>query len=275
MIINTLLISALILYLAGSAGYILFFLAQKDFWYRAGFISVLAGFLFHTGAIGYKYTTGGRLPVANLHETILFAAWILAGFFILIRYRGRVKTLGVFAVPLIALMTGAAILLPDTMVNIKTPFNSIWLFVHVILIFAGEAALALACGTAILYLIQEHAIKTKHNRFFFKRLPSLEMLDSTGYAFIVGGFTALTIGLICGFVYARQVWGHFWSWDPKEVWSGISWLIYAALLHERLVAGWRGKRAAILAIVGFIILAFTFLGVSLFLGGHHHEFTRW
>lgn len=272
---NDLLIPALLFYLAGSAGYILFFFLQKDFWYRAGFMSVLAGFLFHTGAIGYKYTTGGRLPVANLHETILFAAWILAGFFILVRYRGRVKILGIFAVPLICLMTGAAIFLPDTVVNLKTPFNSIWLFIHVLLVFAGEAAMALACGTAILYLIQERAIKTKRSRFFFKRLPSLEMLDSTGYAFIASGFIALTMGLISGFVYARQAWGHFWSWDPKDVWSGISWLIYAALLHERLVAGWRGRRAAILAIAGFIILVFTFLGVSLFLGGHHHEFTRW
>jgi ABC-type transport system involved in cytochrome c biogenesis permease subunit len=93
--------------------------------------------------------------------------------------------------------------------------------------------------------------------------------------FIFTGFTLLTIGLITGFIYAQQVWGRFWSWDVKEIWSGITWLIYAALLHERLVAGWRGRRAAIMAIIGFAAVVFTFLGVNLFLEGHHETFTKW
>lgn len=100
-------------------------------------------------------------------------------------------------------------------------------------------------------------------------------MDSTGYAFVITGFTLLTIGLITGFIYAEKVWGTLWSWDPKEIWSVITWLIYAALLHERLVAGWRGRRAAILAIIGFGALIFTFIGVNFFLEGHHNEFTRW
>jgi cytochrome c-type biogenesis protein CcsB len=126
----------------------------------------------------------------------------------------------------------------------------------------------------VLYLIQENAIKAKKRRFFFKRLPSLELLDITGYACIVVGFTLLTIGLITGFVYAKSIWGRFWSWDPKEVWSGITWIFYAILLHERLTIGWRGRKSAIMAIVGFGVLIFTFLGVNLLLEGHHGEFTR-
>ena len=85
----------------------------------------------------------------------------------------------------------------------------------------------------------------------------------------------VTIGLITGVVYAKAIWGRFWSWDPKEVWSAITWLFYAALLHERLTAGWRGRRAAIMAIVGFAILLFTFLGVNFFLKGHHNPFTTY
>jgi cytochrome c-type biogenesis protein CcsB len=126
----------------------------------------------------------------------------------------------------------------------------------------------------VLYLLQEHEIKAKKHRFFFKRLPSLELLDNTGYMCIVIGFTMLTLGLVTGFVYAKEVWGHFWRWDPKEVWSGITWLFYAALLHERLAVGWRGRRSAIMAIIGFAVLLFTFLGVNLLLKGHHVEFTR-
>ena len=85
----------------------------------------------------------------------------------------------------------------------------------------------------------------------------------------------LTIGLIVGLVYAKSVWGRFWSWDVKEVWSGISWLVYAALLHQRLAFGWRGRRTAIMAIIGFGILLFTFLGVNFLLQSHHSGFTRW
>ncbi|MGD9334007.1 MAG: cytochrome c biogenesis protein CcsA, partial [Desulfobacterales bacterium] len=107
-----------------------------------------------------------------------------------------------------------------------------------------------------------------------KRLPSLELLDTTGYACIVTGFTMLTLGLITGFIYAKSVWGRFWGWDPKEVWSGITWLLYAALLHQRLTVGWRGRRAAIMAIIGFAVILFTFFGVNFLLQGHHGGFTK-
>ena len=100
------------------------------------------------------------------------------------------------------------------------------------------------------------------------------MLDNIGYVCIVVGFSMLTLGLITGFVYAKAVWGRFWSWDPKEVWAGITWLFYAVLLHERLTVGWRGRRSAIMAIIGFGVLIFTFLGVNLFMEGHHEVFTK-
>jgi cytochrome c-type biogenesis protein CcsB len=125
-----------------------------------------------------------------------------------------------------------------------------------------------------LYLVQEHSIKTKNRGFFFKRLPSLELLDSTGYTCIIVGFTLLTMGLIGGIVFAKSIWGRFWNWDPKEVWTGITWLVYAVLIQQRLTMGWRGRKAAILSIIGFAILLFTFFGVNFLLQGHHGEFTK-
>ena len=146
---------------------------------------------------------------------------------------------------------------------------------HIITIFIGEAALAMAGGAGVLYLAQEHAIKNKIRGFFFKRLPSLERIDNTGYACIIVGFSLLTLGLITGMVYAKSVWGSFWSWDPKEIWSGVSWLVYAALLHGRISVGWRGRKAALMSIVGLAILMFTFLGVNFLLTGHHGQFTTY
>lgn len=262
-------------YLASSAAYGGYLFAQRNRFHQAGYALMLVGFFLHTGLVIAEGFLSGHIPVENLHETLSFAAWVLAGVFVLIRWRTRLKILGVLAAPFVTLITTAALLVPDKAVEIETSFSSLWLILHVVVIFIGYASLALACGTGILYLIQERSIKSKKHRFFYRRLPSLELLDNTGYSFIVIGFTALTVGLITGFVYAQAVWGRFWSWDPKEVWSGITWLIYAALLHERLVAGWRGRRAAILAIIGFAAMLFTFLGVNFLLEGHHNEFTRW
>ena len=151
--------------------------------------------------------------------------------------------------------------------------KSWWLAAHIVTIFLGNAAFALACGLGMLYLLQENTIKNKTRGFFFSRLPSLDLLDTTGYASIVVGFSMITIGLITGVVYAKAIWGRFWSWDPKEVWSAVTWLFYAALLHERLTDGWRGRRAAIMAIIGFCVILFTFFGVNFLLQGHHGTFT--
>ena len=243
---------------------------------RIGCYILMAGFLWHSATIGLEFIQTRQIPVQNLHQTLSIAAWAVAGVFLFFRYRFNLKVLGIYAAPLVALITIAASRLPSdgTAVQTRNIFSSFWLVSHVIVIFIGEASFALACGVGLLYLLQEHAIKTKHHGFFFKRFPALELLDTTGYACIVVGFTMLTVGLITGFVYAKSIWGSFWSWDPKEVWSGIAWLLYASLLHGRLALGWRGRKAAIMSIVGFGVLLFTFLGVNLFLKGHHGEFTR-
>lgn len=265
----------ILLYMLSSAAYLVFFAVQTKFLPPVAYGILMTGFLLHTGMIGYQYMHWGQIPVQNLHQTLSFAAWALVGVYLLIKYRFHIKILGAYTAPLATLIMIVAFCVPQTPQAPSTILNSLWIVIHVGIIFIGEAALALAGGTGGLYLLQEHAIKTKNPRFFFKRLPSLAFLDSAGYAFIVTGFTLLTIGLITGFIYAEKVWGKMWSWDPKEIWSVITWLIYAALLHERLAAGWRGRRAAILAIIGFAAMIFTFLGVNFLLEGHHNEFTRW
>jgi len=263
-------------YILSTAGYIAYLFFQKERLQKIGYVLLFAGFLIHSISIGYGYLQSGHLPVQNLHQTLSLAGWAIAGMFLFFKYRFNLKVLGIYAAPLVAIVMIISMRLPaeGTVVQAKTLFSNIWLVSHVVIIFIGEASFALACGAGLLYILQERAIKTKHHGFFFKRLPALELLDNTGYACIVVGFSLLTLGLITGFVYAKSIWGSFWSWDPKEVWSGIAWLIYAALLHGRLALGWRGRKAAIMSIIGFGILLFTFFGVNLLLTGHHGEFTK-
>jgi cytochrome c-type biogenesis protein CcsB len=263
------------LYALSTVAYITFLFMQKKKIHRYGVWLLSAGFTIHSLSIGTQTFTTGHFPVNTLRDTLSFAGWAVAGVFLLFHYRYRVKVMGIFAAPLATAIMAVVATMPATAMAAKPMLKSLWLVSHVTFIFIGEAGLALACGLGVLYLTQEKAIKSKKPGFFFRRLPSLDQLDTAGYGCILGGFLMMTLGLILGIVYAKTIWGRFWSWDPKEVWSGISWLLYAAMIHMRLSVGWRGRRSAIMAIFGFATVLFTFLGVNLFLSGHHGEFTRW
>ena len=264
---------AAVIYLVSCACYFAYLFFQKDRFQRWAVGLVGTAFALHTATLVDAGIRAGNFPVNNLHETLSITAWTITAVFLTFSFRYRLKVLGIYAAPLITLIMIAAYQMPKPLAQNPQLFKSWWLAAHIVTIFVGNAAFALACGIGILYLLQENAIKKKKRGFFFSRLPSLELLDTTGYVSIVVGFSMVTIGLITGVVYAKAIWGRFWSWDPKEVWSAITWLFYAALLHVRLSVGWRGRRAAIMAVIGFGVLMFTFLGVNFLLEGHHGTFT--
>jgi cytochrome c-type biogenesis protein CcsB len=270
-----LFVLAILCYMFSSAGYFAYLFIQRDALQRTGIGLLVAGVTCQSVVIIWSFAQSGQMPVNNMHETLSLVAWALVGAFLILHLKLRVKILGVYAAPLAAFTLFAASQFPREPMQPQNLLKGFWLVVHIITVFIGDAGFALGCGVGVLYLIQERSIKSKSHGFFFKRLPSLDLLDSTGYACVVIGFTMLTIGLVTGMVFAKNVWGRFWSWDPKEVWSAVTWIFYAALLHERLTVGWRGRRAAIMAIVGFAVLLFTFLGVNILLKGHHGQFTRW
>ncbi|BBO83753.1 c-type cytochrome biogenesis protein CcsB [Desulfosarcina ovata subsp. sediminis] len=266
-------IIATILYLLSCTGYLGYLFFQREPLQRMAMGLMLTGFVLHSIYLVVCGLRAGNFPVNNLHETLSVTAWAIAAVFLAFSWGYKLKILGIYAAPLISMTMVAAHHMPDTVAQDPRLFKSWWLAAHIITAFLGNAAFALGGGLGLLYLLQENAIKKKIRGFFFSRLPSLELLDTTGYACIVAGFSMITIGLITGVIYAKAVWGRFWSWDPKEVWAAITWLFYAALLHERLTVGWRGRRAAIMAMVGFGVLLFTFFGVNFLLKGHHGTFT--
>lgn len=269
-----LIAATILLYMASTAAYLLFLFLQKNRFFLAGKLLLSAGFLLNFSAFGYLFLQSGHFPARNLHQTLLFSSAVLSGAFLVFQFRFRLKILGVYVAPLAATMVTIASFLPSEAGQNSALFKSFWMVIHLATVFCGYAAFTLAFGIGILYLMQEKSIKSKHHGFFYKRLPSLDLLDSAGYACIVAGFTLLSIGLASGFIFAKTVWGRFFSWDPKEVWSCIVWLVYGAIIHGRLAVGWRGRRAAIMAIIGFLLLLFTFFGVNFLLEGHHGEFTR-
>ncbi len=139
-----------------------------------------------------------------------------------------------------------------------------------LLLFFGYAVFAVAFGAAIMYLLMERELKAQADGRRSSggcRRSTCSTTSTTAASQI--GFPLLTLGIITGSIWAEYAWGSYWSWDPKEVWSLVTWLLYAALLHGRMTVGWRGRKAAILAIVGFCAVLFTFLGVNLLLPGLH------
>ena len=132
-----------------------------------------------------------------------------------------------------------------------------------------DVALFIAFSAAVLYLIQERDLKSKHPRMFYSRLPSLEICDDLAYRALAIGFPLMTLGILAGALWAQTVWGaKDWARDPKILFSIFTWLIYLLLIHYRLIAGWRGKKAAYLSIAGFVGVLVTFLGTSYFAGLH-------
>lgn len=268
------LYAATMCYIAGMTAYIIYLFRQNDKMQNAGFYLTMAGGVLHIVSIAALSITVGSIPVHNLQQTLSVSGLALAWTFVVFKKRLDLKILGVFSTPLLVFIMAVALLIPAEPAQYGSVLKGFWIVCHIVLIFMGEAALALACCAGILYLLQEKQIKSKRQGFFFRRLPSLARLDSASYTLVATGFALLTFGLVTGFIYAKGVWGKFWSWDPKEIWSMVTWLVYAILLHCRLTVGWQGRKSAIMTIIGFAVLLFTFIGVNFLIGGHHQGFTK-
>lgn len=212
----------------------------------------------------------GHAPLSNLYESLIFFAWAIILLYLLIEWRTKNRSVGAFATPLAFLiMAYASFAGITTRIQPLIPaLKSNWLIAHVITCFIGYAAFGIAFGLSIMYLMKRLNDSGKKNAFL-KFVPESNILEELSYQMVVIGFILLTLGIITGAVWAHSAWGRYWGWDPKETWSLITWLIYAALLHSRMVRGWRGKRLAILSIIGFFCVIFTYFGVNFVLSGLH------
>jgi cytochrome c-type biogenesis protein CcsB len=261
---------ALVFDLLATGGYIVYLIKQKKWMSRTSCLLLFIGFLFHSVFLCRQYVVLGTAPVLDLKSALSFFSWCVILVFLIFHLKFRIMVLGSFVAPFAAFLMIISSAMPWTAGPVKPIFKNIWLTIHVGTIFLGNGLFAITFLVAVMYLIQEHQIKQKRFGSFFSRLPSLATLDSINYYALISGFPFLTIGMITGSIYAQIALGAYWQWDPKEVWSLVTWLFYAALLHERLTVGWRGKRAAVMSIICFSVLLFTFVGVSLWFKGYHN-----
>lgn len=261
--------STLVIYLVATVLYLCYLIKPRDILGRSGHWLISAGFLVHLGFTLDRYFVAGHTPITNLHESLSFFSLAIVGTFIVFERRYKLYILGSFIVPLALLVLLVATGFPGGIVPLNPSLKSRWLVVHTVIAFLGYAAFAISFAVSIMYLIQSHFLKKRRLGSLFQKLPPLDVLDEISYRCLTLGFPLLTCAIISGAIWAETAWGTYWSWDPKETWSLITWFIYAALLHGRMTTGWRGRKAAWLSILGFVIVLFTFLGVNLLMSGLH------
>ena len=251
------------------AAYVVFFISRnKKVRTIARWILIASGILQTLSLISRALLTG-YAPVTSQHEAVAFFAWATTWAYLSFRWRYTVKNFGTFASLLIVILLMISAAVSRETAPLVPALQSWWLPVHAGVSFVAYGFLALAFCGGLMYLLQEKELKSKRFGYFFSRLPSLDALDQLNSHCLTAGFLFLTLGIITGTMWAHQAWGSYWQWDPKETWSLITWFIYLIQVHQRITGGWRGRRAAVMAILGFSAVVFTLWGVTYLLGGVH------
>lgn len=247
--------------------YTVFFISQNQKVRVAARSVLLVSGILQTLYIGSRYLVAGYTPITSQHEAVFFFAWAVTWAYLSFRWRYTVKNFGTFVAYLILALLVAASLASHDILPLKPVLQSWWLPVHAGISLFAYAFFGLAFCGGCMYLLQERELKSKKFGYFFSRLPSLDALDQLNSHCLAIGFVFLTLGIVTGSLWTRQAWGTYWQWHPKEIWSMITWLVYLVQVHQRFTAGWRGKRAAVMAVLGFVIVVFTLWGVIYPVGG--------
>ena len=216
------------------------------------------GWLLHLLMVGLRWYRAEHVPMLSAFEFVTFFGLLVIGAFLLFARRERNQALGVFLVPVGLLLMAYAAFMPKAIEPELIIFDSPLLQFHILTTLLGYAAWSVTFAASVCFLYLERSKDSKPGLF-----------DRMAYRAAFFAFSFLTLGVITGAMWSDRVFGQLWFWDPKETWSFITWLIFLAYLHARYTLEWRGRRAAILAVVGFASLVFTYVGVDFLLPQIH------
>ena len=265
------------------------------------FSAIIANFLLFF-ILCSRWIVAGYFPLSNLYESLLFLTWTLLTIYLYLEYKTKSKLMGAILIPVALLINGFANLtLPADMQKaspLVPALQSNWLMMHVSMMMLSYATLIMGSLLCLLFLVISkyqdvdlqlvgdsslplyNVMLDYYEAKLFSpsdevselgKLKLLQSLDNWSYRIIGLGFPFLTIGIIAGGVWANEAWGSYWSWDPKETWALITWIVFATYLHSRITKGWEGKKTAVLGSVGFFVIWICYLGVN-FLGKGLHSY---
>jgi cytochrome c-type biogenesis protein CcsB len=262
--------------------------------------TIASGLLFFV--LCSRWIIAGYFPLSNLYESLLFLTWTLLTLYLYIESQTKSKLIGAILIPVALLINGFSNLTLSPEMQKASPLvpalQSNWLMMHVSMMLLSYGTLIMGSLLSILFLVisqyrevdlkqvdetstplynimldyyEAKLVSPQSNVSELGKLKLLQSLDNWSYRIIGLGFPFLTIGIIAGGVWANEAWGSYWSWDPKETWALITWIVFAVYLHARITKGWEGKRTAILGGLGFFVIWICYLGVN-FLGKGLHSY---
>ncbi len=241
--------------------------ARIAFWASiSAVLGNLLGFILRwieSYSIGY-----GHIPLSNKYESLVFFALTIAVICLILEWKYKTPYINAFAMPLAFVSIGYAALLGGTteIQPLVPALKSNWLTIHVLTCFLGYAGFAVAFGISTMFLFKEFF----HGSSIAERLPETLVLDELTRQTIMFGFLFLTLGIITGSIWANSAWGSYWTWDPKETWSLITWFVYAIFLHLKYMREWQGSKLAVVSIIGFVAVMITYFGVNYLPGLHSY-----
>ena len=258
-------------YFAATAVFFAYLFTHKERLTLIGQYILIGGAVSHGLTILSRWVMSGHTPVTSMHESLIFFSWVLVVICLVVMYRYRQRVIGAFVTPFALVLLLMASFLPRDIIPLSPVLESYWLPVHVSIAFLGNAFFALAFFVGVMYVIQQRYLKSRKLSGMFYVLPSLDLLDELNYRCIQLGFTLLTLAIITGSIWSEYALAD-WMSDKvrvRQIWSFITWILYAALLHGRLTAGWRGRKAALLSGAAFLVLIGSFFIINFVLGGAH------
>jgi len=279
------IIACLFSFIAMVTYWISLYIPKNNFIFKIGnFLVVLSNLIFALTLL-LRWIGENYFPLSNLYESLIFLSWGISTIHLFIEYQTKSRLIGAIATPIMFFLSGfSSLTLPTDMqkaLPLVPSLQSNWLMMHVTMMMISYATLIVGSLLSILYLafnlVQQRStfnvVKTDTliKTVSLSKLSLLQTVDIWSYRIIGLGFPFLTIGIISGAVWANEAWGSYWSWDPKETWALITWLVFAMYLHSRLLKGWQGEKAAILGSFGFFVIWICYLGVN-FLGKGLHSY---
>lgn len=234
---------------------------------------VAFGFLAQTIAIGSRFYATGHLPWSGHYEYALMGGWfIIAGTLFVGWQNKQLQGLAVGTVPLVLIMLGYGYMQNPGLTPMAASLKTVWLYIHVYFAWLSFGAYSLAMAAGVLYVLKSRSEAREVPNPAYDRFPSLVRLDELIFRYIVFGFITDSIMISAGAIWAKDLWGSYWSWDPVETWSLISWITYGITIHLRVTFGWREKRLAWMAIFALSSVIICFFGVNLVVNTSLHTF---
>lgn len=257
---SILFLASATMYAISAAAYIFSITFGKEHWMVRASHFVALGAVFHAASLALRWVEAGHGPYESMFEILSSTALVSVLMFLVAQYKmDKIKITGVLVMPALFVMMGITATLPQEISPISPSLQSYWLIAHIgfAKLAYGSVLIGTSCGVLYIFKSGKESVGN-----FYERLPSLEALDNLSYRFIAAGFLFIAVMVATGSVWANKTWGSYWSWDPLETWSLISWFTYGIYLHLRLAHGWYGKKAAYISIIGMIVLIFAIFFAS-------------